>query len=224
MIYTHYFFIKKSYFNYDKYIIACASILLACKYENIQGKLHDISRNYIKSHYKILGKVPPSIKLEDIQKIKDNICASETRVLKSLNFDLYVNLPNYFIGVYAAILYPDNDDVYSYAMKISYESFYTYANLIFKPYCVAISCIILSAKTLNLPSVMDSNFAHINNMKVFFFPPSSEDEFNRKLLSFENKSLETNETGKSYFDIYEWNKKLHPFLEIKDLYGKITFT
>jgi hypothetical protein len=142
-----------------------------------------------------------------------------------------VNLPNDFIYVYTAILYPDNEeDVLQYALRISYDSFYTYSNLLYKNYVVAIACVILAAKFLALPTVIDKKFKYLENMKAFSNPPAEEEEFNKRLLNFENKSfhlvdieMETDGTNTnlkneySYFDILEWNKKVHPNLELDDL-------
>lgn len=55
MVYVNYFFIKKSYFEYEKFIIACAAILLACKYQNINGRFDLICRKYLEFNKKIIG-------------------------------------------------------------------------------------------------------------------------------------------------------------------------
>lgn len=146
-------------------------------------------------------------------------------VLKTLNFQISFTLPYDFIYVYSALLYPENEfDISNYAFRIANDSFYTYANLLFKNYVVALSCIILAAKFLAIPGVLDKNFKNIDKMKAFSIPPSTEEEFNKKLLAFENKSFnfsEINENTESYFDILEFHKKLHPYLELNDLYDCI---
>jgi hypothetical protein len=66
---------------------------------------------------------------------------------------------------------------------------------------------------------MDKNFKHLDNMKHFHIPPATEDEFNRRLVSFENKTLSAEKVNaeSSYYDILDWNKKVHPNLELNDL-------
>ena len=146
---------------------------------------------------------------------------AEINLLKCLNFEINVNLPNEFVYVYSSILYPDNEvDVLRYSLRICYDSFFTYVNLLYKNYVVAICCIIIAAKFLCLPTIMDKNFKHLDNMKDFHLPPAMEEEFNRRLLCFENKSLNVenkNYVNESYYDILDWNKKIHPYLEIDDL-------
>ncbi len=144
-------------------------------------------------------------------------------LLKSLNFQITFNLPYDFIFVYSALLYPENEnDMMKYAYRIANDSFYTYANLLYKKYVVALSCIVISAKFMAIPSVFDKNFKHIEKMKAYSNPPCTEEEFNKKLLDFENKSFNCPEfqdnSGGSYFDILEFHKKLHPYLELNDLY------
>jgi len=145
-------------------------------------------------------------------------------VLKTLNFQISFNLPYDYIYVYSAILYPENEnDMLKYAYRIANDSFYTYANLLYKNYVLALSCIVISAKFLGIPSVFDKNFKNIDKMKAYSNPPCTEEEFNTKLLNFENKTSnlaeiqDGNNVG-SYFDILEFYKKLHPYLELNDLY------
>jgi hypothetical protein len=115
--------------------------------------------------------------------------------------------------------------VLDFALKISNDSFYTYMGLIYKNYVVAIACIVVAAKFLSLPSVMDQNFKNLENMRSFAEPPVEEEEFNSRLLSFENRSLNQSKdnislnygNNKSYFDILDWNKKIHPYMNVDDL-------
>ncbi len=143
-------------------------------------------------------------------------------LLKTLNFQTNISLPFEFIYVYSALLYPENEtEIIKFGLRIANDSFYTYANLLYKTYVVALACIVISAKFLNIPSVFDKNFKHIENMKSLFNPPSTEEEFNKKLLNFENKTINFNslqDNSSSYFDILEFHKKLHPNLELNDLY------
>ena len=76
---------------------------------------------------------------------------------------------------------------------------------------------------------MDKNFRHLANMKNFWTPPAmSIEEFNKRLLNFENKSFHLmenlspnqsshNDQSVIYFNNLEWNKKVHPGLELNDL-------
>lgn len=111
-----------------------------------------------------------------------------------------------------------------YALKVSSDSFFTYANLLYKNYVIAIASIIIAGSFLNLPPVLDKEFKYLDNMKRFFNPTSNENEFNRKLLNYENKSFHLrNELDEEfvkeniYFDGLEVHKKIHPYLEYNEL-------
>jgi hypothetical protein len=82
---------------------------------------------------------------------------------------------------------------------------------------------------LALPTPMDKNFKNLENMKMFSIPPATEEEFNKRLLNYENKSFHLDDKSfmagngvqnineNTYFDILEWNKKIHPYVEMEDL-------
>jgi hypothetical protein len=152
--------------------------------------------------------------------VKEKITLSELVLLKSLNFEINFAPPNDYIIVYTTILYPDNEeDVLRYALKICSDSFFTYVNNLFKNYIVAIACIMLAAKFLSLPSINDKNFKNLDNMKALHLPPAEEAEFNERLLKFVNRTanFENNSNNESYYDILEWNKKIHPYMNIDEL-------
>jgi hypothetical protein len=65
---------------------------------------------------------------------------AEVTLLKCLNFNINISIPHEFIYVYAAILYPDNEeDIVQFSIKISNDSFHTYSNLLYKSYVIAVS-------------------------------------------------------------------------------------
>jgi hypothetical protein len=156
-----------------------------------------------------------------MQKAKDKISISEITLLKCLNYEINVSLPNDFIIVYAGFLYPDNeDDIMNYAQRIANDSFYTYAPLLYKNYVVALASIVIAAKFLALPAFTDKSFRHLENMKNFHIQPITEEDYNRRILGQENisfhKDLIDNKSKES-FEKLEWWKKVHPFLEKEDL-------
>jgi hypothetical protein len=140
--------------------------------------------------------------------------------MKSLNFEISYIQPNEFIYVYSAILYPDNEqDIIRYAIKICNDSFFTYGNNVYKNYVVAIACIMLAARFLSLPAISDKSFRHLDNMKAFHIPPAEEAEFNERLIYVTNRSvgIEKDMSNGSYYEILEWNKKIHPYMSVTDL-------
>ena len=146
--------------------------------------------------------------------------------MKCLNFNINVNLPNEFIYVYSAILYPDNEeDVFQYSLKVASDSFFTYANLLFRNYTVAIASILIAAKFLNLPSFLTPDFLHLEKLMRFHSYYQDEQTYYRNLLNFENKSVnasdfqsesESNSLLKIFNGLPEY-KKVDPFLLWEEL-------
>ena len=220
MLLTNFFFIKKCYYNYDKLIIACASILLSSKTQTSQNKLNEICKEYINYQNKMIGP-------DELHKIKEDIGKYEIILLKELNFNIPEEFPFDYIYVYADLLYPENEqEIIDLGIKIANDSFFTYANNIYKNYVVAISCLILSARFLDIPNILEENYKYINNMKRFHKKNITESEFNIALSQYNNqyylkKENDENDINKKeegeYFEKLNIYQKLHPFLKKGDL-------
>ena len=220
MLLTNFFFIKKCYYNYDKLIIACASILLSSKTQTSQNKLNEICKEYINYQNKMIGP-------DELHKIKEDIGKYEIILLKELNFNIPEEFPFDYIYVYADLLFPENEqEIIDLGIKIANDSFFTYANNIYKNYVVAISCLILSARFLDIPNILEENYKYINNMKRFHKKNITESEFNIALSQYNNqyylkKENDENDINKKeeeeYFEKLNIYQKLHPFLKKDDL-------
>ena len=137
MLLTNFFFIRKCYFNYDKLTAACAAILLSSKTQISQSKFNDICKEYSNIQGKIIGP-------EGVHKIKEQIGKYEIILLKELNFNVPEEFPFDYIYVYSDLLYPDNEQEIIYlAIKIGNDSYFTYANNIYKNYVVALACLVI---------------------------------------------------------------------------------
>ena len=224
MLLTNFFFIKKCYYNYDKLILACAAILLSSKTQTSQNKFSEISKEYSNYQNKIISP-------DGLHKIKEEIVKYEIILLKELNFNIPEEFPFDYIFVYADLLYPENEqEIIDLGIKIANDSFFTYANNIYKNYVVAISCLIISARFLNIPNILEENYKYINNMKRFHKKNISESEFNSALSQYNNqyyikKEKDENDINKKeeeeYYEKLNVYQKLHPFLKKDDLFDCI---
>ena len=220
MLLTNFFFIKKCYYNYDKLILACAAILLSSKTQTSQNKFNEICKEYSNNQNKMIGP-------DGLHKIKEDIGKYEIILLKELNFNIPEEFPFDYIYVYADLLYPENEqEIIDLGIKIANDSFFTYANNIYKNYVVAISCLILSARFLDIPNILEENYKYINNMKRFHKKNITESEFNIALSQYNNqyylkKENDENDINKKeeeeYFEKLNIYQKLHPFLKKDDL-------
>ena len=140
MLLTNFFFIKKCYFNYDKLTTACAAILLASKTQTSLSKFNDICKEYSNIQSKLIGS-------EGFHKIKEQIGKYEIFLLKELNFNVPEEFPFDLIYVYADLLYPDNEqEIIDLATKIANDSYFAYANNIYKTYVVDLACLVYFCK------------------------------------------------------------------------------
>ena len=221
MLLTNFFFIKKCYFNYDKLLLACAAILLSSKTQTSLNKFNEICKEYSNYQNKLIGP-------DGIQKIKEEIGKYEIFLLKELNFNIPEEFPFDFIYVYADLLYPDNEqEIINLGIKIVNDSYFTLANNIYKNYVVALACLLISARFLECPNILEGNNKYLNNMKKIHKKNITESEFNIALSQYNNQYYLKNEKDENdinkkeeeqYFEKLNIYQKLHPFLKKEDLF------
>jgi len=223
MLLTNFFYIKKCYFNFDKLTTACAAILLASKTETSENKFTEICKEYLSFQSKSLNQ-------EGIHKIKEIIGKYEIFLLKELNYNVPEEFPYDLICIYSELLYPDNDqEIANFATKIANDSYFTFVNNIYKSHVVALACIVIAARFLDIPTILDENFKHINNMKKINRKEMTLDEFNKALNQYDNSQFIFNGKDKNgekkeelivdekYFEGLGLCEKLHPNLTMADL-------
>ena len=219
MLITNYFYIKNCYFNFNKLTMACASSLLSSKNETSQSKFNDICKEYSIIHNKEIGT-------DGLHKIKEHIGKYEIILLKQLNYNLPEEFPYDLIYVYSEILYPDNDqEISNISVKIANDSYFTYANNIYKNYVVALACIVIAAKFLDIPTILSENFKYIDNMRKIHKKNISVEEFNKALSQYDNQAIskikdnieEEDFYGENYFEQLSLAQKLYPCLKMEDL-------
>ena len=220
MLISNFFFIKNLYFNYNKLTIACASLLLSSKNETSQNKFNDICEEYSLIHNKA--------KYVELHKIREHINKYEILLLKQLNYYVPQEFPYDLINYYSQLLYPNNfQEIENVAIKIANDSYFTYANNIYKNYVVALSCLVIAAKFLEIPTILDDDFRNIDNMKKIYKKNISEEEFLKALNQYDNQLMYLNEEKieedikmedeDNYFDYLTKWQKLYPCLKLDDL-------
>ena len=223
MLLTNFFFIKKCYFNYDKLTLACAAILLSSKTQTSQNKLNEICKEYYNYQNKLIGP-------EGIHKLKEEIAKYEIFLLKQLNFNIPEEFPFDYIYIYADLLFPDNvQNIILLGIKVANDSYFTLANNIYKNYVVALASLVISAKFLGVPNILEKDYKYINNMKRLHKKNITESEFNSTLSQYNNlfnikKEKEDDSNKKEeeeYFEKLNIYQKLHPFLKEEDLFNCI---
>ena len=223
MLISNFFFIKNLYFNYNKLTIGCASLLLSSKNETSQNKLAAICKEYSLIHNK--GK---DAEESEFQKIRENISKYELLLLKQLKYYVPQEFPYDLIYYYSALLYPDNfQEIENVAIKIANDSYFTFANNIYRNYVVALSCLVIAAKFLEIPTILDDDFRNIDNMKKIYKKDISEEEFLKALNQYDyqfmildkgkNEEIQKMEEEDNYFNELTKYQKLYPCLKLDDL-------
>ena len=171
--------------------------------------------------------------METPHKVKQHIGKYELYLLKALDYNIPEEFPYDLINIYSEILYPNNDqEIANLATKIANDSFFTLANNVYKNYIVALACIVISAKFLDIPSILEDNFKFLENMKRVNKRKMPEDEFNKELYQYDNnrwnpskdKNDEMEIEGKEedeYFEKLSLCEKLYPNMKMNDLLGCI---
>ena len=208
-----FFFVKKCYFNYDKLTLACAAILLSSKTQTSQNKLNEIFKEYSNHQNNLIGP-------EGAHKLKEEIGKYEIFLLKELNFNIPEEFPFDYIYIYADLLFPDNvQEIINLGIKVANDSYFTYANNIYKNYVVALASLVISAKFLDIHNILEKNYKYINNMKKIHKKNITESEFNIALSQYNNQYYIKKENEKEESDNIN-KKEEEKYFESLNIYQK----
>jgi hypothetical protein len=162
------FFIRRSYLNYDRFIVSTSALMLACKIQNFrrQGKRiypSNFASTYHSVYHRRLhstsDKQPPvfedSLKSEYLAKI----FKAEFKLLKTLEFDVDIDLPLNHISFVVSRLYKDQQDnnVFITMCKVmANESMRSIVPLCARVLSIAVACVVLAAVVCGLPRPQDA--------------------------------------------------------------------
>ena len=202
MLYTNYFFVKNSFLNFDKRLISTASILIALKTENHQGRFAELVRIYLHKEAKINNNQNKQTILDPvkIQEASEKIALAEMSILKALKFNTRFTLPSEYIYIYTNLLIKDDllDQILSISLKIECDSFYSLVNNLFQPYVVALSCIVIAQELIATGKTLisDENL-DLENLKIFYLGTVKlihDKSFNKSslILGFSNEEFNLN--------------------------------
>ncbi|OMJ91057.1 hypothetical protein SteCoe_6413 [Stentor coeruleus] len=156
------FFIRRSYLNYDRHIISTAALMLACKTHNFRRQNKRIYPNTFASTYHSVfhrrmhgaDRQPPvfddTLKAEYLMKI----FKGEFKLLKTLEFDVDIDLPLYYLENVISKLYTNIEDknvFMTMARVMANESLRSIAPLCVRTQAVAVACVVLAGVICNLP-------------------------------------------------------------------------
>lgn len=229
---VNYFFIKNSYFSHDKLTVACSALTLSIKSKALKiFVLNDIFMIYMSKKKNVEIKELIQVPNAEIKNLRNQILDKELSIMKSFNNLLPDEFPFEYSYLYSVVLYPNNkEEIYNFANKICIDSYFTYANNLYKPYVVALACIFFAAKFLDIATFLDKNFKNLDQMKFIHKYNMNEKEFLRALYKYEEdpaqllieQNKDENESSDEenkylYFIGLSLDKKLHPLLKMEEL-------
>jgi hypothetical protein len=156
------FFIRRSYLNYDRHILSTAALMLACKMHNFRRQNKRILPNTFASTYHSVlyrrlhapDRQPPvfddALKVEYVGKI----FKAEFKLLKTLEFDMDIDLPLHYLEPIICKLYTNIEDknvFLTMARVMANESMRSIAPLCVRTLAVAVACVVLAGVICNLP-------------------------------------------------------------------------
>lgn len=158
MMYLHKFYINNLFVNYDKRLMSCAALLLACKVEDYKINVNEIIRNHLFAETTIF-KDNSVITQNEIKDSIQKVCSLELKLLKVLNFKVRYNKPLDFLNYYTSLLFPEHEkEIMSFAKFIERDSYFTYVNNLFLPYTVALACLHICCSLLEIKDFTSPEF------------------------------------------------------------------
>jgi hypothetical protein len=186
---------------------------------------------YISGHKEEMKNKIIASEKKEIIKFKNKLLDAEIAIMQLFNNSLPDKFPFEYIYLYSKLLYPDNDEeIYNFSRRICIDSYFTYANNIYQNYVVALACIFISAKFLDIKTFLEKNFKHLEKFKYMHDmneKNSNEEQYINALYQFiddpallllNEKGIDNDKEKEEYFNSLSLDKKIHPLLKMDDLF------
>ena len=225
---VNYFFIKNCYFNYDKLTVACSALTLSIKSKSNKKEILDkIYQIYITNKSSDELEIKTKLSNREIINLRNLILDKEISILKLFDNSLPDQFPFEYIYLYSKILYPNNEEeIYNLGNKICVDSYFTYVNNIYQTYIVALACIFIASKFLDIKNFFEKDFKNLDKMKYIHEKNMDENQFIKALYKFiddpinlmiSENGIDYEKNKEKYFNELNIDKKLHPLLKMNDL-------
>jgi transcription initiation factor TFIIIB Brf1 subunit/transcription initiation factor TFIIB len=144
---THTFFQKNSYLHHDRFFIAAAGLVLACKILDFHVDLRNIASKFYNVHCElVLGKKKDMITDVLTKSFKEKICQAEEDIVSGLKYDFAVTVPTKYVPQLISLLVePKLKEKVFKLSKIFVLDFYrTGGSLFYKPLDIMLAAILLA--------------------------------------------------------------------------------
>jgi len=93
IVFMHRFYARKSFKEYDRFILACTCLLLGGKVEETPKKLKDVLTEAYRVRHNCRPEDVPGAESREFWKMKEQILVSERILLQTLGFELQIEHP-----------------------------------------------------------------------------------------------------------------------------------
>ena len=156
---VNFFYTFRSYVNYDRHVVCTAALMLSCK-------LHDeknTSSNFAKQLYAMTCKVkhqqtPQPYESRHETENLEKIFKAELKILKTIQFDLEIDVPLNYIDDLVHRLFSHLEDramLLNISRAFGNECMRSIAPLCIQPRTVAVACVLLAGVVCQLVNIED---------------------------------------------------------------------
>ena len=154
---VNYFFTFRSYVNYDRHIVCTAALMLSCKLHDEKNTASNFAKQYYTMQYKMKQMMtPPPYESRHESENLEKIFKAELKILKTIQFDLEVDVPITHVDELVHRLFSHVEDraiLLNISRAFGNECMRSIAPLCLPPRVVAIACVLLAGVVCQLVNI-----------------------------------------------------------------------
>ena len=143
---THTFFQGKSYLMHDRFYIAGAGLVLACKILDYHVDLRNIASKFYNVHCElVLGRKKDLITDALTKSVKEHICQAEENIISALKYDFMLVVPTQYVPDLIPLLVEPRlkQKVFKLSKILVLDFYRTGGSLFYKPLDIMLAAILL---------------------------------------------------------------------------------
>lgn len=149
LVFFHRFYMRKSFKEYDRFIVANTCLLLGSKVEETPKKLRDIFVECYSVHFKVEHKDVPDASSTAFENMREQVLIIERVLLQTLGFELQLEHPYRPLLAFVKAINARREFA-QVAWNCVNDSFLTTACLQYAPHTVAAGCLLVASAFLEV--------------------------------------------------------------------------
>lgn len=144
---THTFFQTRSYLNHDRFFIATAALVLACKILDHHVDLRSVASKFYTLHCeRVLGKKKELITDALTKAVRERICQAEEDIVSALKYDFEMTVPTQYVPELIPILVEatEKERVFKLSKVFVLDFYRTGGSLFYKALDIMLAAILLA--------------------------------------------------------------------------------